>query len=1166
VTSLTDGMGSSAATTSYSYADACDTGQCTALGAPQTTTVTYPGEVPCPSCAAVLPIETDVYSGGLETMTTLGSTVTNPDETETWSYSWSLGGGTANTTEQITYPDKINVANNANFIPPTATIVMDPSGNIVSTTNALGDVATSAYNDVGGNNLPELLWSYPGPSSNPPATPPSGASIYTYNSFGQVTSATDPTGATDITGAQGTSITDYGYYPTDSLACYVAPPSVSINLSTPPPNCTGTSDAGATGAPTGSTTFSYDPQGDIVGTTVDANDTGSLSDTQTTTSNFDVMGNEIWTIPPEGQSGLQSPSNLYATTTSYSSSNLPLVVTAPDGMTTTNTYDADFNLTATATPAATTTNFYDNDNRLCYTFGASPAVPATSCGAPSEPGSTTTSFVPGSLAVSSSTDASGNATSYYYDDLAYPTSPTEVVDPLGTQISYSAYDDFGNACVTGSIVTTLGTNQCATISGDVTFVYNALGSATKVTDQNGNVTQNTYTDSAYPTSLTSTENMSLGATTLYTYDTDGRLLTTTNPDGTTGVTTDYNSNGEVCNREPTLLTYPCGEGPSVAGATTYGYNDAQERVLMSDNFGNPATPYQWSQNTSYTYSTGQLTNVTDSNSKSVSYLYNYAGQIMCVAYPVSPTTNCGTVTSPATGSTSNTIVTRSYDSSGRLTSFTDWLGNTTTYTYGQAYIPNSPTKITYPASTGLTANYGYDNNGNVNSLTSGSAITDAWTYNSDQQVATTTINGATSGTVAYNKNHQITAATNLNSSTSNDNYTIAGNGEITADQPPTGSTTIFTYNGDEELCNSATTSVACGTNPSTGTAFQYTANGQRSKATPYTSGTAGSPTYYAWNAFGELCNTGGSSVACGSTPTSGTSYGYNGDGLRMNATTASATTASTWDLLSAGSIPLNINDAATTAGVTTNNSYIYGDLLFGGTAPTEQINGTNVSFLVANQNGVQGVFSSTGSTQELAVYSLYGVQAISSGSRVTPFGFQGSYTDPTGLIYLINRYFDPTTDQFLSIDPNINSTGQAYVFENDNPANGTDPLGEKFSPAGCVVRIDTPHISSYYLNVDNSKRVKVNATLKCNSQVVNLKLSVTIVKVGFAWNYTIATNPAAKLLGSGVDNRGTSRACTSDAVSAYFGEATASVYDDGEVYTATVYSKVKKLPCGTPSS
>jgi len=165
-----------------------------------------------------------------------------------------------------------------------------------------------------------------------------------------------------------------------------------------------------------------------------------------------------------------------------------------------------------------------------------------------------------------------------------------------------------------------------------------------------------------------------------------------------------------------------------------------------------------------------------------------------------------------------------------------------------------------------------------------------------------------------------------------------------------------------------------------------------------------------------------------------------------------------------------------------------------------------------------------------------------------------------------NRYFDPTTDQFLSIDPNINSTGQAYVFENDNPANGTDPLGEKFSPAGCVVRIDTPHISSYYLNVDNSKRVKVNATLKCNSQVVNLKLSVTIVKVGFAWNYTIATNPAAKLLGSGVDNRGTSRACTSDAVSAYFGEATASVYDDGEVYTATVYSKVKKLPCGTPSS
>jgi RHS repeat-associated protein len=41
----------------------------------------------------------------------------------------------------------------------------------------------------------------------------------------------------------------------------------------------------------------------------------------------------------------------------------------------------------------------------------------------------------------------------------------------------------------------------------------------------------------------------------------------------------------------------------------------------------------------------------------------------------------------------------------------------------------------------------------------------------------------------------------------------------------------------------------------------------------------------------------------------------------------------------------------------------------------------------------------------------------------------------------INRYYDPTTDQFLSIDPKVASTNQPYVFTNDNPLNSTDPMG-----------------------------------------------------------------------------------------------------------------------------
>jgi hypothetical protein len=41
----------------------------------------------------------------------------------------------------------------------------------------------------------------------------------------------------------------------------------------------------------------------------------------------------------------------------------------------------------------------------------------------------------------------------------------------------------------------------------------------------------------------------------------------------------------------------------------------------------------------------------------------------------------------------------------------------------------------------------------------------------------------------------------------------------------------------------------------------------------------------------------------------------------------------------------------------------------------------------------------------------------------------------------INRYYDPSTDQFISIDPAVTRTNQPYVFTNDNPLNAEDPLG-----------------------------------------------------------------------------------------------------------------------------
>ncbi len=1066
VTSVVDGSGQSA-TTSYSYASACATGQCAGSGDTQTTTILYPAECPnttttCSfaswpsnwptSVTADIPQAIDQYTSGLETSSQLGSESTS-SEVETWLYNWNLGNGAANTSEQITYPDTLQ---GSSPTLQTETIITDPAGNVISTTNPLGDVATSSFNESSSLNIPEMVWSYPGPSSNTSSSPPTGSSQYTYNSFGQVVTATDPLG----------NITYYGYYANYSLLCYEVSPALAIRLgwtaATSPPSCTSsytTYDSGAIGAPTGATTYNYDEQGDVTGQTIDAGDTGAAADPQTTTASYNSMGDILWEIPATGQSGSQSSSNPFATSYAYvTGTSLPSYRYQPDGITTQYAYDAVGNQVSSGssgvTPSVFTTTLYDGDNRPCYQLDSSGSYGA-SCTTGNAAGSTEWSYEPGTTNVFQTTDSNGKVTTSFYADLAYPNSPTEVQDAGNSEVRYSAYNDYGEACVYGDAAPTLGTTQCSsTPSGDSAATYDALGNQLTITDPSGNTTANSYEDASYPTLETRSVN-SMGAVTKYLYDADGERITTVNPDGT-GMSENYSADGEVCNKTPTVVQYLCGQGPSAAGVTLYGYNDADELTSMSDNTGDPATPIAWSQTSTYSYNQGELTSTTDGNGKTVNYAYNDDGEVSCVGYPVSTSTNCS-----GSASGTNTIVTRSYDALGRLSSVTDWLGDTTTYTYGDDWTPNTPTVVTYPTSTGVTANYGYDPNGNLTSLgasstvTSGTAISDSWTDNSDEQVSQSTINGAASSAAAYNANKQVTAATNLATSTSNDTYTIALNGDITKDAPPTGSAKNFAYySGGNELCNTATSVTACGTTPANGSQYTFTTNGQRASATPYVSSAAGTTTNYNWNTYGQLCSTGPSatptSTPCGTLPTGGTEYQYNGDGLRMSTTTASSTVDSTWDSVSGGDIPLDINDATTSGSSTTNTSYVYGDLLFGGTAPVEQITtssgGASVSYLVSNQTGVQGVYkgsgSSLGAVQEMAIYSLYGIQTISSGSKVTPFGFQGSYTDSTGLIYLINRYYDPATDQFLSIDPDVATTNQPYVFTNDNPLNFTDPSGE----------------------------------------------------------------------------------------------------------------------------
>jgi RHS repeat-associated protein len=137
----------------------------------------------------------------------------------------------------------------------------------------------------------------------------------------------------------------------------------------------------------------------------------------------------------------------------------------------------------------------------------------------------------------------------------------------------------------------------------------------------------------------------------------------------------------------------------------------------------------------------------------------------------------------------------------------------------------------------------------------------------------------------------------------------------------------------------------------------------------------------------------------------------------------------TWDV--SGSLPRLLQDSYL--------DYLYGPSV--GSAPIEQITistGTH-NYLVSDPTGVREAISSSGSIAGSMSYDSYGRPC--SCSIDTWFGFEGGYTDATGLIYLINRYYDPATGQFLSVDPDVAATGAPYAFANSDPVNGADSDG-----------------------------------------------------------------------------------------------------------------------------
>jgi RHS repeat-associated protein len=111
--------------------------------------------------------------------------------------------------------------------------------------------------------------------------------------------------------------------------------------------------------------------------------------------------------------------------------------------------------------------------------------------------------------------------------------------------------------------------------------------------------------------------------------------------------------------------------------------------------------------------------------------------------------------------------------------------------------------------------------------------------------------------------------------------------------------------------------------------------------------------------------------------------------------------------------------------------------------PFEQINPDGTIYFLhhALNNNIELVTDTNGTVIAWYTYDPYG-KRTSSTTYQDPFGYTGQYTDnETGLQYLRNRYYDPTTGQFLTRDPIAPLTRDPYGYAERSPLNVADPSG-----------------------------------------------------------------------------------------------------------------------------
>jgi RHS repeat-associated protein len=770
------------------------------------------------------------------------------------------------------------------------------------------------------------------------------------------------------------------------------------------------------------TTYTYDTSGNL------ASVTDPLGNK--TTYAYDAAGRRTSMVEPRGNVAGANPAD-FTTSYTYDAVGHVLTKTDPLGHTTTSTYDAAGNLTSVTDPRGYQTTYsYDSANRL------------TSVTAPGGPVTSYTYDAAGNRLTA--VDPNNHTTSYSYDADNRRISETT---PKGEQTTY-AYDANGNLSKTvdpRGNVTGANPNDYAT-----TYTYDAAGRLLTETDPLGNRTTYTSNTVGDRTSITDAN----GHTTTYTYDAAGRVLTATAPDG--GVTTyTYDAAGNELTRtdadnHTTTASYD--DDGHLASTTS---PTGQRWTYDYDPNGNLKSVVDPNGNATQTAGDGTTTSGYDRANRLISIDYSDSTPDVTFAYDAD-----GNRTSMTDGAGTQT---RTYDSNDRLTAVTRG-ADTFSYTYDPL---GNLTSRTYPD--GTLVGYGYDEDNRLTSVTNGSAGT-SFSYDADSNLTQTTL-PASNGyaeTRSYDRAGRLIEVKNAAGASVLSDFTATldavGNPTTIARTGSPTETATYTYDANDRLASVCYQTSCPGssdpfirwtydklgnrlteTRPSGTTTYSYNATDQL---------TAAGSTTHGYDQNGNETSAGGHTFAYDlanrlSSTTSGsatTTYSYDGDGNRLQASTGSQPTEKTnylWDVNGAlPQIALERDGNATLL-----RRYVYGQRRISMTS-----GGNDYYYAYDTVDSVSNLTSSNGATAWTYAYEPFGpIRTETQNDPNAPSNemkFVGELADPTGLIHLRARELDPTTGRFLTRDPRPSSdtTASSYVYANDQPTVLTDPGGQRGEP------------------------------------------------------------------------------------------------------------------------